>query len=607
MSRRIYEIIVLALIFFSGGSDARAESNSVSDANRTARWESALIVGVESNSTLDANLTSDIFQRVAAAAVSTFVPDANGTGQMRDGLPDLIKKAEEGVSLAQFRLGGKYYFGIGVKRDYKEAGKWFRKAAEQGYTDAQSILGWMYYVGWGVEKDCREAAKWYRKAAEKGDVEAQEHLGFLYVLGEGVERDCNEAAKWYRKSAEQGYAWAQCGLGRMYYGEDEGVEQDYQDYKEAAKWFRKAAEQDNALAQFYLGVMYAEGKGVDQDYKEATKWSRKAAEQGLGIAQYNLGVMYGKGEGIEKDYKEAAKWYRKAAEQGLGIAQYNLGVMYYLGDGVVEDYVEAYKWALLAGMNGKNVSKLKEWLQEKMTIGQISLAQQRAKEFVESREKKPDEKMRETPERTKFGTGFFITKEGYMLTASHTVRGGLIIQIYYQGKVLTGRKFLDDVSLDVALIKIDDVNCGWINMSPSSEVRAGDEVFTVGYPQIQLQGLGAKYTNGVINSLTGIADDPKYFQISVPVQPGNSGGPLVDSQGRVIGIIVSRLDDIQTLLATGALPQNVNYALKSSFVLALLESVSQIASSMKEGPTKVEKDKSIDNVKSAVALVICSE
>jgi len=604
MNRRICTIIAVALIFFYGGSDARAESNSVSDANRTARWESALLVGVESNSTPDANLTSDIFQRVAAAAVSAFVPDANGTGQMRDGLTDLIKKAEEGVSIAQFRLGGKYYFGIGVKRDYKEAGKWFRKAAEQGYTDAQSILGWMYYIGWGVEKDCREAAKWYRKAAEKGDVEAQFHFGLLYVLGEGVERDCNEAAKWYRKSAEQGYAWAQCGLGRMYYCEGEGVEQDY---KEAAKWFRKAAEQDNAPAQFYLGVMYAEGKGVDQDYKEATKWSRKAAEQGLAIAQYNLGVMYDKGEGIEKDYKEAAKWYRKAAEKGLADAQFLLGLMYYLGDGVVEDYVEAYKWALLAGMNGKNVSKLKEWLQEKMTIGQISLAQQRAKEFVESREKKPDEKMRETPERTKFGTGFFITKEGYMLTASHTVRGCLIIQIYYQGKVLTGRKILDDASLDVSLIKIDDVNCGWIVVSPSSEIKAGDEVFTVGYPQIQLQGLGAKYTNGVINSLTGIVDDPKYFQISVAVQPGNSGGPLVDSQGRVVGIIVSRLDDIQTLLATGALPQNVNYALKSSFVLPLLESVPQIAGKMKEEPIKVEKDKAIENIKSAVALVICSE
>ncbi|MDB6025067.1 MAG: hypothetical protein JWM68_1290 [Verrucomicrobiales bacterium] len=75
------------------------------------------------------------------------------------------------------------------------------------------------------------------------------------------------------------------------------------------------------------------------------------------------------------------------------------------------------------------------------------------------------------------------------------------------------------------------------------------------------------------NSLAGIQDDPRHFQISTAVQPGNSGGPLVNSNGEVTGIVTMRLDDVKTLRLTGSLPQNVNYALKSSFLAAFLETV----------------------------------
>jgi hypothetical protein len=125
----------------------------------------------------------------------------------------------------------------------------------------------MYQSGDGVRRDYKEAVKWYTKAAEQGNVLAQDWLGDMYSIGsdfyEGVPRDDKEAIKWYTKAAEQGYASAQYSLGIMYQSKD---------YKEAFKWFTKAAEQGDASAQFALGEMYYKSEGVVENHIEAYKW-----------------------------------------------------------------------------------------------------------------------------------------------------------------------------------------------------------------------------------------------------------------------------------------------------------------------------------------------
>ena len=92
-------------------------------------------------------------------------------------------------------------------------------------------------------------------------------------------------------------------------------------------------------------------------------------------------------------------------------------------------------------------------------------------------------------------------------------------------------------------------------------------------------------------------DDPRYFQISVPVQPSNSGGALVDEHGNVIGIVSAKLDASVALAASGALPENVNYAVKSSLLLSFLESVPDVSTKLKE-PVTVDR-KFEDVVRSA--------
>jgi len=126
------------------------------------------------------------------------------------------------------------------------------------------------------------------------------------------------------------------------------------------------------------------------------------------------------------------------------------------------------------------------------------------------------------------------------------------------------------------LLKVD----GTFSALPIASCRAvalGNTVVTVGFPNTTMMGFSPKLAKGDIASLAGMQDDPRYFQISVPVQPGNSGGALVDRAGNVVGVVSAKLSARAALATTGMLPENVNYAVKSSFLLSFLESVPELA------------------------------
>ena len=244
------------------------------------------------------------------------LPDMPG----QEGIERLLKQADEGNVQAQCALGNIFYNGEGVRRNYCEALRWFRKAAEQGYDKAQNILGTLYAIGYEIRiPDYAGALKRYRisERQKNGNVEVQFYYGSY-----NIKQDYAEALKWFRKAAGQGCDNAQNNLGILY-ANGYGVEQDY---AEALKWFRKAVEQGNSKAKSNLGDLYRYGHGVEQDYAEALKWYRKAAGQGVAAAWKSLGNMYCRGEGVEKDFVTAAEWYRKYVE-----------VMYPIRQGVEKD------------------------------------------------------------------------------------------------------------------------------------------------------------------------------------------------------------------------------------------------------------------------------
>ncbi len=162
------------------------------------------------------------------------------------------------------------------------------------------------------------------------------------------------------------------------------------------------------------------------------------------------------------------------------------------------------------------------------------------------------------------GSGFFITGDGYLVTNYHVVKGANKVKVKNSSGIYPAEIIQTDPENDLALLKVS----GHFRPLPISrdDAQLGEAVFTIGFPDIVLQGLQPKYTDGKISSLAGIKDDPKDYQISVPVQPGNSGGPLVDMNGNVVGIVEAKLDIAAALDASGDLPQNVNYAIKSKYI-----------------------------------------
>ena len=491
--------------------------------------------------------------------------DSREDTQNQDNLPQsLLEEAEQGDADAQSRLGRAYYLGEGVQQDYEKAAHWLTKAAEQGMAESQLMLGLSYWAGQGVPQDYEKAVHWFTKAAEQDNAEAQLLLGGMCYFGHGVKQNYEKAFYWNTKAAEQGDAGGQCFLGTMYY----------------------------------------KGQGVPQDYGEAVHWFTKAAEQGYAEAQSRLGLMYYIGQGMPQNYEKAAYWLTKAAEKGNAQAQSCLGVMCYKGEGVIEDYVEAYKWFLLAGKNGLDVFDLKDLLRKEMTPAQIAKAQSLAKQFVaKPTSGSASDEQAIVPGVKGYGTGFFVSSNGYVVTAAHVIKDAKQIRLLNRHTETSARIVYKDEALDVAVLKADKTDCPFLPIISSSKAETGERVFTLGFPQVTIQGREVKYTEGSINALSGIGGNQRFFQISIPVQPGNSGGPLLNSKGEVVGVIAARLDAIAMLIETGAIPQNVNYAVKSSFVLPFLDNLKGFASEKKPMPS--EKIELIEEAKKAVVLVIC--
>jgi S1-C subfamily serine protease len=170
------------------------------------------------------------------------------------------------------------------------------------------------------------------------------------------------------------------------------------------------------------------------------------------------------------------------------------------------------------------------------------------------------------------GTGFFVSASGHLITNFHVIEDAKTISVVTSDDVVHAATQIEvDPANDIAVLKIDGSTAP-IPIGTTQGLRRGAEVFTLGYPLIQFQGQKQKATFGRVNALYGIQDDVRFFQMDVPIQPGNSGGPLIDRRGVVVGIATQTLSVIRTLRVSGAIPQNVNYAVKSDYVLPLLRS-----------------------------------
>ena len=173
------------------------------------------------------------------------------------------------------------------------------------------------------------------------------------------------------------------------------------------------------------------------------------------------------------------------------------------------------------------------------------------------------------------GSGFFVNEKGYIATNYHVVDGAKAIEVTFirngEAENYPASVVMSDKQNDLAIIKIDSPSFQPMPTIPynfSTRIKdTGSEVFTLGYPIADVMGEEVKFTDGKISSKTGIQGDVTVYQISVPIQPGNSGGPLFDNQGNLVGITSSGLnrDYFKS--------ENVNYAIKSSYLKSLIDSL----------------------------------
>jgi S1-C subfamily serine protease len=170
------------------------------------------------------------------------------------------------------------------------------------------------------------------------------------------------------------------------------------------------------------------------------------------------------------------------------------------------------------------------------------------------------------------GSGFFVSPDGYLLTSFHVVTGAAKLVVRHRGQNLAAEVTQVDRTNDLALLKVAGNDFKWLPLAAQAKAGLGEIVFTIGYPNPSLQGMEPKYTEGTISGLDGFQDDPREYQISLAVQPGNSGGPVCNASGEVVGVVRSALNAGFALASSGSLPQSVNYAVKSSYALQLLQS-----------------------------------
>ncbi len=201
------------------------------------------------------------------------------------------------------------------------------------------------------------------------------------------------------------------------------------------------------------------------------------------------------------------------------------------------------------------------------------------------------------------GTGFALGN-GYIATNNHVIEGAQTIKVYgingnketyYSAKV----KHIDAKN-DLAIIKITDKNFRGFGKLPysinNSICPVGESIFVLGYPLTQYMGNEIKLTNGIISSNSGYQDDISTYQISAPIQPGNSGGPLFNEKGNIVGVVCAGIREAE----------NVGYTIKSHYLLELISrSGIQVEMSNSNNFESLNLSKKVSKIKNFVYLIEC--
>jgi S1-C subfamily serine protease len=176
------------------------------------------------------------------------------------------------------------------------------------------------------------------------------------------------------------------------------------------------------------------------------------------------------------------------------------------------------------------------------------------------------------PHIEKTGSAFPVSRVGFLLTNNHVIEGCDAVQLQLgNSRFARADVVVADETNDIALLRTEHHFASAAALRGGTPLRPGDDVVAVGFPLAGLLADQPNVTVGTVSALAGPGDDSRYVQITAPVQPGNSGGPLFDASGHLVGIVSAKLDAATTIKAAGAMPENVNFAINGSVIRAFLD------------------------------------
>jgi S1-C subfamily serine protease len=419
--------------------------------------------------------------------------------------------------------------------------------------------GWAAYERGDIETAVRE----WSAAARSGDALSQYNLGVLYRDGTGVPKSAEKAAELFQKAAAAGVREAIFNLC-VFYRNGTGVAKDS---ATAAKFCSDAAERGLPEAQALLGLMYSTGEGVPGDKELAKSWLRRASRQGNYLAMLLLAQMLADERKYSaKDLEEAYQWLEIAiANLPEGDLRDEAEQLQSTWVGILID-TRATERAIAIGRNWKPTPEPNKGLSNKEAAPDVQPSPPTQEAVV------PTPQPKALLELVASGSAFYVTSTGDALTNDHVVESCKQVRARSNDGTASVRIVATDRYNDLALLKIDT-----IGESPAARIRLdegarlGDSVVAIGFPLQGILASSVNVTNGNISATAGMHDDPRFFQITAPIQPGNSGGPLLDLSGSVSGVIVAKLDAQRVLEVTGDIPQNVNFAIKASVARRFLK------------------------------------
>ncbi len=171
------------------------------------------------------------------------------------------------------------------------------------------------------------------------------------------------------------------------------------------------------------------------------------------------------------------------------------------------------------------------------------------------------------------GTGFYINNDGQLITAAHVIDECIIVDVQHKGVKQQANTVVSSRVLDLAVLQVEQPPQAVSSLLSSSETPAlGAPLFTTGYPLSTILAEFPSMTMGNLSSMGGLRGAQGHFQFSAPIQPGNSGGPIVDYKGNVLGVVTSSLNQAMMLQKTGTTTQNVNFGISHKIVSRFLTS-----------------------------------